>query len=62
MDGQTEVVNKTLKNISWCVVQDHPICWEEELRQAEFSYNSMFNQFLWRSPFSIIYENIALYN
>ncbi|KAI0524507.1 hypothetical protein KFK09_003878 [Dendrobium nobile] len=54
-DGQTEVVNRTLGNMLWCLVQNNPRRWDEILSQAEFAYNSMSNRSTGMCPFNIVY-------
>ncbi|PKU84163.1 hypothetical protein MA16_Dca002675 [Dendrobium catenatum] len=55
MDGQTEVVNRTLGNMLRCLVQDNPKKWEERLSQDEFAYNATPNRSTGPSPFQLIY-------
>ena len=39
-DGQTEAVNKSLRNLLRCLMGDSPGNWDLVLPQAEFAYNN----------------------
>lgn len=54
-DGQTEVVNRSLRNMLRCLVQSKPKQWDQFLAQAEFAYNSMHNPSTANSLFTIVY-------
>ncbi|GKA17093.1 RNA-directed DNA polymerase [Tanacetum coccineum] len=43
-DGQTEVVNRSLRNILWSLIGDNAKQWDLILPQAEFSYNRSVNR------------------
>ena len=55
MDGQTEVVNRSLGNLLRCFVRDKPKEWDNVLPIAEFAYNSSTNRTTQHSPFEIVY-------
>lgn len=54
-DDQTEVVNCSLGNMLWCLVQSHPKQWDNFIAQAEFSFNSMVNRSTGKTHFSVVY-------
>lgn len=45
-DGQTEVVNRSLGNLLWCLVGDNIKSWDTKLGQAEFAHNHALNRSL----------------
>jgi hypothetical protein len=53
-DGQTEVVNQSLRNLLRCLVTDHHTTWDLLLPQEEFAYNSSVNHSTGLSPFEIV--------
>ena len=55
IDGQTEVVNRSLGNLLRCLVGDHPGTWDLILPTAEFAYNSSVNRTTGKSPFEIVH-------
>jgi hypothetical protein len=44
MDGQTEVVNKSLGDLLRSLVTEHHSQWDNILPQVEFSYNDSINR------------------
>ena len=48
-----EVVNRSLGNLSRCLVGDKPSNWELVLAQAEFTYNNYVNRSIVKTPFEI---------
>jgi hypothetical protein len=55
IDGQTEVVNKSLGNLLRSLVTEHHNQWDQILPQEEFSYNDSLNRSTRKSPFQILY-------
>jgi hypothetical protein len=55
MDGQTEVVNKSLGDLLRSLVTEHHSSWDNILPQAEFAYNDSVNRSIGKSPFQIVY-------
>jgi hypothetical protein len=55
MDGQTEVVNRSLGDLLRSLVVEHHSQWDQILPQAEFVYNDSPNQSTEHSPFHIMY-------
>ena len=43
-DGQTEVVNQTLRNLIWCISIVKPKQWDLALSQAELVYNNLVSR------------------
>ena len=54
IDGQTEVVNRSLGNLLRCLVGNKPSNWEMVLAQAEFAYNNSVNRSTGKTPFEIV--------
>jgi hypothetical protein len=55
MDGQTEVVNRSLGDLLRILVTEHHIQWDHILPQEEFYYNDSFNRSIGHNPFQIVY-------
>jgi hypothetical protein len=55
MDGQTEVVNRSLGTLLRSLVGENLKSWDLLLYQAEFAYNQSVNRSTGFSPFTIIY-------
>ncbi|KAI0529217.1 hypothetical protein KFK09_001764 [Dendrobium nobile] len=55
IDGQTEVVNRSLGNLLRCFVRRNLKQWDLILAQIEFAFNRSINQSTRRSPFEIVY-------
>ena len=53
--GQTEVVNRSLKNILRSFVYANPKQWDLVLAQVEFAYNDSPNRSTCMSTFKIVY-------
>jgi hypothetical protein len=54
MDGQTEVVNRSLGKLLRSLVIEHHNQWDQILPQAEFAYNDSPNRSTGKSPFQIL--------
>jgi hypothetical protein len=55
IDGQTEVVHRTLSTILRAVLKDNLRLWEECLPHIEFAYNKSIHSTIKLSPFMVIY-------
>jgi hypothetical protein len=55
MDGQTEVVNRSLGDLLRSLVTEHHSSWDSILPQAEFAYNNLVNRSTGKSPFQVVY-------
>ena len=53
-DGQTEIVNRTLGNLLWCLVGENLKTWDLILSMTEFAYNGSVNRTMGLSPFEIV--------
>ena len=54
-DGQTEVVNSSLRNLLRCLIGERLGNWDLLLPRAKFAYNSSVNKLTGRSPFEIVH-------
>jgi hypothetical protein len=54
-NGQTEVTNRTLRNMLRCVSRDKPKQWDINIPQVEFAFNCMSNRSTGKSPFEVVY-------
>jgi hypothetical protein len=50
-DGQTKVVNRSLRDLLRSLVTEHHSQWDSILPQAEFAYNDSVNRSTGQSPF-----------
>jgi hypothetical protein len=55
MDGQTEVVNRSLGDLLRSMVSEHRSQWDPILPQEEFAYNDSPNKSTGQIPFQIMY-------
>jgi hypothetical protein len=55
MDGQTEVVNRSLGDLLRSLVKEHHSQLDNILPQVEFSYNYLLNRSIGHSQFQIVY-------
>jgi hypothetical protein len=55
MDGQTEVVNRTLSTMLRASLKTNLKLWEECLPHIEFAYNKSVHSAMKVSPFQIVY-------
>lgn len=53
MDGQTEVVNRSLRNLLKCLTQEHGGSWDAIIHREEFAYN---NRSTGMRPFKVVYK------
>jgi transposase InsO family protein len=54
-DGQTERVNRVIKDMMRMYVMDKPSMWEDYLHLVEFAYNNGYHTSLKMSPFKSLY-------
>ena len=54
-NGQTEVVNRSLRNMLRSLSGNKPGQWDLVLTQAKFAYNDPVNRYVGKSPFQIVY-------
>jgi hypothetical protein len=54
-NGQTELVNKSLRNLLRSLVIEQGREWDQILAQAEFAFNNSVNRSIGKSPFEIVY-------
>nr|GEX13925.1 RNA-directed DNA polymerase [Tanacetum cinerariifolium] len=54
-DGQTEVVNRSLRNLLCSLIKDYAKQWDLILPQAKFAYNRSVNHTIGKSPFEVVY-------
>jgi hypothetical protein len=55
-DGQTEVVNRSLRNLLRFLVGDHARTWDSILPIAQFTYNNSVNRTIGMSPFEVVHD------
>jgi hypothetical protein len=55
MDGQMEVVNRSLGDLLRSLVTEHHSQWDNILPQAKFAYNDSVNRSIEQSPFQVVY-------
>jgi len=55
MDGQTEVVNRTLSTLLRAILKKNLKLWEESLPHVEFAYNRAVHSTTKFCPFEIVY-------
>ena len=55
MDGQTEVVNKTLTTLLHAIIQKNLKNWKKCLPHVEFAYNRSVHSTTSYSPFKVVY-------
>ena len=56
IDGQTEVVNRTLGQLLRCFISGNPRVWENLLPHFVFAYNRVVNSTTLHSPFEVVME------
>jgi len=54
-DGQTEVVNRTIKMYLCCFTSDRPRRWFQWLPWVEYCYNTSYHSSLKATPFTVVY-------
>lgn len=54
-DGQTEVVNRSLGDLLWCLVGNNIKSWDKVLCQAEFAHNYVVNCSTLFRPFRVVF-------
>jgi hypothetical protein len=55
-DGQTEAVNRSLRDFLRSLVTEHHSQWDQILAQVEFACNELVNISIITFPFQIVYE------
>lgn len=55
-DGQTEVKNRSLKNLMHCLAWDHKASWDLILLHIEFAFNNYVNKSTGCTPFEVVYS------
>src|SRR4051812_43015032 len=55
MDGQTEVVNRSLSTLLRLLIKKNLKDWEDYIPHAEFAYNRANNSTMQQSPFMVVY-------
>lgn len=58
MDGQIEVVNKTLEQYLRCYCHEEQSRWKDYLQWAEYWYNTSYHASINTSPFEVIYGRV----
>ena len=56
MDGQSKVVNKTLKMYIRCFTSSQPKEWFKCLYWVEYCYNTSWQSTVWKTPFEVVYR------
>ncbi|GLJ27821.1 hypothetical protein SUGI_0546000 [Cryptomeria japonica] len=56
MDGQIEVVNRTLGNLLRYLTKEYGQAWDQIIHQAEFAYNDSVNRSTGKSHFEVVYS------
>ena len=56
IDGQTEVVNRTLSTLLRAIIKKNIKTWEDCLPHVEFAYNHSVHSVAKYSPFEIVYD------
>ena len=55
-DGQTEVVNRSLRDLLRCLTGEHVKSWDQKLCLGEFAHNHAVNRSTGFSPFQVVYS------
>ena len=55
IDGQTEVINRTLSTLLRAIIKKNLNSWEECLPHVEFAYNRTVHSATQFSPFEVVY-------